>query len=859
MASEAPEQARAKTSLELLYSISRELAAQLELDKLLRRVLRLTMEATGPPNGSILILDEDGSITDGALAYDGKLFEHTAERLADTYRQGLAGWVVEHKQPALIPDTSQDQRWLQRHGEGGDGSPRSALCVPLTARQETVGVLTLVHPEPNYFTQDDLNLMTAIAEMAGIAIANARLYNAERERYQFASTLKEIARIVNSTLDPNLVFPQVLEQLERLIHFDSASIYVLDGRLLRLAAARGFSDDDDIDDVTLSIGVDTLVGEVVRSRSPRLVPDVQDEERWSKLEDLPVSDKVRAWIGAPLVVREKAVGVLCVDSYIPAAYDFEDVEVVTAFADQAATAVANAQLFSESQRRVVMMKALAESGRVVSGSLNLDDVLDRIVKQTKNSLQAETVSIALLNDEGTHLEFKVASGVGAEGIIGHLMSKEEGIAGWSFTHGQTRVVDDVTQDEFFSDSLDRKAGTSTRSMVCAPISVKNEIIGVLEASNPKQGRFEFEQVELLEGIASLAGTAIAQAQLFTATQSARQRYTSLFEDSIDPIVITNLDGDVVEANLRAGGFLGYSPEALIGRQVRELHTSEEPEADFNPHDIQTGHMLSYEGQAWHHQGHQIPIEVHLKCISIDQQRYLQWILHDIRERRLLDDLRQDLTSMIFHDLRSPLGNVISSLEVMEDSIPEDDETLSSILSIASRSSRRAARLVESLLDLGQLESGQAVLNKTTTSIGSLIAEAVEEVHPTAEAKGHRLRFELAATLPLVNIDSDMIRRVLINLLENAVKYTNSGGMVTIQAHAEGSEILISVEDSGPGISADQQERIFTKFTRLDRGTRPKGLGLGLAFCRLAVEAHGGNIWVDSEVGRGSTFTFSLPV
>ncbi|MGD8604798.1 MAG: ATP-binding protein, partial [Anaerolineales bacterium] len=250
---------------------------------------------------------------------------------------------------------------------------------------------------------------------------------------------------------------------------------------------------------------------------------------------------------------------------------------------------------------------------------------------------------------------------------------------------------------------------------------------------------------------------------------------------------------------------------------------------------------------------------HLKCISIDQQRYLQWILHDIRERRQLDDLRQDLTSMIFHDLRSPLGNVISSLEVMEDSIPEDDETLKSILSIASRSSRRAARLVESLLDLGQLESGKAVLNKTTTSIGTLVAEAVEEVHPTAEAKGHMLRFELAATLPLVNIDSDMIRRVLINLLENAVKYTNSGGMVTIQARSESGEILISVSDSGPGISVDQQESIFNKFTRLDREAKPKGLGLGLAFCRLAVEAHGGKIWVDSEVGRGSTFTFSLPV
>jgi signal transduction histidine kinase len=214
--------------------------------------------------------------------------------------------------------------------------------------------------------------------------------------------------------------------------------------------------------------------------------------------------------------------------------------------------------------------------------------------------------------------------------------------------------------------------------------------------------------------------------------------------------------------------------------------------------------------------------------------------------------------MIFHDLRSPIGNIISSLEVLQATIMDEDETIQSVLSIAMRSSRRASRLVESLLDLDRLETNRAVLNMSQASIGALVAEAVEEIHPTAEAKGQLLRMELAPRLPALEMDVDMIRRVLINLLENAIKYTRSGDQITVRADSQNGELLVSVVDTGPGIPVEDVEKIFDKFTRVTKDNRPKGLGLGLAFCRMAVEAHGGKIWVQSEEGKGSSFTFTLP-
>jgi signal transduction histidine kinase len=272
-----------------------------------------------------------------------------------------------------------------------------------------------------------------------------------------------------------------------------------------------------------------------------------------------------------------------------------------------------------------------------------------------------------------------------------------------------------------------------------------------------------------------------------------------------------------------------------------------------------GETRSYQARASHRDGRPIPIEVYARGVDLGRQTFVQWILRDISERLELDELRADLTSMIFHDLRSPLGNIISSLEVLQVSLPADDEALQSVLAIAIRSSRRLSRLIESLLDLAQLETGQAVLRRTNGSIRALMAEALEEVHPFAESKGHSLQFSLATDLPAVDMDVDMIRRVIINLLDNAIKYTGPGGRITASARREDGDVVVSVSDTGPGIAPRDQQHIFDKFARIPHAGQTKGLGLGLAFCRMAVEAHGGRIWVESRLGEGSSFSFSLPV
>jgi NtrC-family two-component system sensor histidine kinase KinB len=851
---------RTRASLDLLYTISRELAAQLNLRELLQRVLQLTLENVSAQSGSILVLDEEGKVMDGALAFGGRLHDHTAEQLADTFERGLAGWVVEHRQPVSIPSTRDDPRWLRRPDEQTDGESRSAVSVPLVARDRIVGVLTLVHPEAGHFVEDDLSLLTAIADQAGIAVENARLFRAEQERRRFASTLQEIARIISSTLDPAQVFTQVLEQLKRVVAFDSASIFLLEQDRLRLVASRGFSQEDGMLGMAMPVDSHILGASVLKSGKPRVADDVQQEPDWMITDDIPETYLIRGWIGVPLVVRDQVVGMLNVDSHQPNAYGPAELEVVSAFAYHAATAVANAQLFAQSQRQVQAMVALAETARVVTASLQLDEVLRRILVQTMHSMQTEAASLALINEETGQLEFKQAIGEGAQGIIGVTLPLGQGVAGWVAERGEAVVVPDVAVDPRFFRSADEQSGFATRAVACAPIRLHDRIIGVLEALNPERGEFEPEQIDLLMGIAGLAGTAIAHAQLFEETRAARQRYAGLFEDSVDPILISDLNAVITDANHRAQTFLGYERDELIGHSVLDLHLGQSAELPSKLASLKSGETFSYDEKIKHKQGQALPVELHVKRIELERQPTLQWILRDISERMALDELRNDLTSMIFHDLRSPLGNIVSSLEVLQASVGGGDEAVQSVLSIANRSSRRLSRLIDSLLDLSQLESGQAVLHRSPASIKSLITEAVEEVHPVAEAKGHQLQFHFeGGEIPPLEMDVDMIRRVLINLLENAIKYTRGGGTITVTSRRQGNEVLVGISDTGPGIAQRDQQMIFDKFARVQFEGRPKGLGLGLAFCRLAVVAHGGKIWVESEEGRGATFSFSLPL
>ena len=274
-------------------------------------------------------------------------------------------------------------------------------------------------------------------------------------------------------------------------------------------------------------------------------------------------------------------------------------------------------------------------------------------------------------------------------------------------------------------------------------------------------------------------------------------------------------------------------------------------------EMVNGKPMSYESALQPKEGDPIPIEVHLNKIFIESEERLQWILHDLSEVRELEDLRQDLSSMIYHDLRSPLGNVVSGLELIRTMV-EPDPAVESVIEIANRSVDRVQRLVSSLLDTSRLQSGQGITSKQKTELSQLIIDSIGAIEANLGMGKYKLEMNLSDEPLYALIDADMIRRVIINLLENSMKFSRESSQLEIGIARKDEELHVWVSDQGLGISPEDQEMIFDKFSRSAGVSKLQGLGLGLAFCKLAIEGHGGAIWVESNPGEGSTFTFTLP-
>ncbi len=224
-------------------------------------------------------------------------------------------------------------------------------------------------------------------------------------------------------------------------------------------------------------------------------------------------------------------------------------------------------------------------------------------------------------------------------------------------------------------------------------------------------------------------------------------------------------------------------------------------------------------------------------------------------------VRQETSDLIIHDLRNPLNTIYLTLCLLEITLPpEVAQENRQPLEIAKSAAERMKRLVNSLLDISRLESGQSPLHLGPTNLITLIQDMLRQLSFSAEVAQVQLTADLSPTLPTLTLDEDKIGRVIANLIDNALKFTPPQGRITITAQSDEKEITISITDTGPGIPPEDRQRIFERFAQSAQDKPQRGFGLGLTFCQLAVQAHGGRIWVEpGENESGSRFVFTLPI
>jgi two-component system phosphate regulon sensor histidine kinase PhoR len=339
--------------------------------------------------------------------------------------------------------------------------------------------------------------------------------------------------------------------------------------------------------------------------------------------------------------------------------------------------------------------------------------------------------------------------------------------------------------------------------------------------------------------------------------SLRQEYEALLEECGAGALVLDAAGTILRANQTARRLLGAPLQTLTGKTLLQATLSDELDALFRT----ARKSLSVRQQEIHAPGSTgYALLVSLTPIAAGEaepERYLL-IAHNVTELRRLERIRRDFVANVSHELRTPLASIRAMAETLQDGAMEDAEVAGRFLNTIITETQRLTRIAEDLLILSDAET--RAMEKTRFTLSGLIEEVVGRLRPQAEKTEITLTTEVPPGLD-VFADPDQIEQVVVNLVDNAIKYTHAGGRVCVSAERRPDDIAVHVADTGIGIMSHDLPRIFERFYRVDkaRSRQSGGTGLGLSIVKNIVEAHGGTVTVESEMNHGSTFTFTLPV
>ncbi len=234
------------------------------------------------------------------------------------------------------------------------------------------------------------------------------------------------------------------------------------------------------------------------------------------------------------------------------------------------------------------------------------------------------------------------------------------------------------------------------------------------------------------------------------------------------------------------------------------------------------------------------------------------IVKDLSEKRHLEEIRRDFISNVSHEFRTPISSIKLIAETLADGAPADGEVYKDFLHKIDIEAEKLARMTDELTELARMENDEVLLNRDALKIDALTKQVVQRLQAQSDKKNLKIVLEIEEGLPDLVIDQYRIEQVLLNIIHNAIKFTDPGGSISVRVKKQEGEVLFSVSDTGIGIAADELPRIFERFYKVNKARDDEGSGLGLAISRHIITAHGGRIWAESVEGKGSTFFFTLP-
>ena len=415
------------------------------------------------------------------------------------------------------------------------------------------------------------------------------------------------------------------------------------------------------------------------------------------------------------------------------------------------------------------------------------------------------------------------------------------------------------------------SGPAPQRSLAAPFSDGSQLLGVVQIVASPEQLLSADQRWLLEMLAQRLAAALCRAQHDPSAQLAQERTRALVDASNDAILMLDALGVVTMINRRAKYFFGLAERDVVGRTQAQLRAVfQRIFEDSHAFELWLNPLLASADERAVTELRVLRAAPRLlQCFSapvLDHHEQLlgrMLVFRDITRERAVEQMKTDFVSTVSHELRTPLTSIRGALQLVvgRPQQPELAERTRELLEISLKNSERLIRLINDILDISKIEQGSLQLRRTSLDPLELCQSAVQEVEAIAAGRNVTLNINAAGTLPAISADHDRALQVMTNLLSNAIKFSEPGQAVELSAVQGGTMMYFAVRDRGRGIAPEDHERIFEKFHQLDSSLTRKvgGTGLGLAICKALVAEQGGRIWLDSALGKGATFTFTLPV
>jgi two-component system, OmpR family, phosphate regulon sensor histidine kinase PhoR len=726
----------------------------------------------------------------------------------------------------------------------------SAVVAPMDWDGETRGVLGVgALGSERKFSDADVEALATFATIASLALRNAESFEQRERQARVEAGFSRITSLLAEPVSLTATLDAVAQAAAEAFGGDCAAVLMPSADGYRLAGAhdlperlRGaFAD-------SLPPGAEVLDHAAQEGRTIASSSLAADERFEQAFRDVAEAASLLAIPIAP--PRSERCAVTLVLFRDARSFTDDDLDLAKQLSGRAKAALARSELFEVERRSRLLAQQLADTGTLFSGELEPGAVLDEVVEQAPVVLRADAALIRLL--EGDELVVAAATGAGSTAVSGSRSSADARPAG-SVVHSRSPVaLENVGGDPLLLEG-EPLLGRGYAAYLAVPLyRAEGELHGVLAVFSRKPRSWREEEVAALSALAANASVAFGKAELYQQVELERERSVAILGNVADGIVAVDRDERIVLWNPAAERITGVPSEEAMSRTVpevlqRELRSESEGVSGDRLVPIRRG-----DNEVW------LSLTEAVMRDPAGETAGRIFAFRDISAERVVDQMRSDFVSTVSHELRAPLTSIygFAATLLREDVQFEEDERKVFLTYIESEA-QRLTTIVDKLLSVARLDAGDLQLELAPIDLRSLVSEVVDAAREDVGGENHEFVLELPdAPLP-ARTDSDKLRQILSNLVDNAVRFSPAGGRVTIGASRRADTIVLTVADQGVGIPVAEQERIFSKFYRVG-DAQTGGTGVGLFIAQGLVSALGGRITVQSAEGRGSSFVVELP-